>query len=144
MLLCLLTKRYTRNSMSWNFGRGCGGCGIERQPQRARRRRLKRRLSVGGTDSINASTIGEHAVLSKSKPQLVAVHFVGIGKRDGFKGTDEASFLERLDCRVYLVEGSRENIKITFPEDLELAEFLLRQRDATPEEDPAPKNPADG
>ena len=66
------------------------------------------------------------------------------GKRSGFKGTDEASFLERLDCRVYLVEGSRENIKITFPEDLELAEFLLRRRDATPEEDPAPKNPADG
>lgn len=42
--------------------------------------------------------------------------------------TDEASAMERLGWQPKLVEGARDNIKITFPEDLALAELLLAEQ----------------
>ena len=39
--------------------------------------------------------------------------------------TDEASAVERMGLRPRLVAGSRENIKVTFPEDLKIAEAIL-------------------
>jgi len=44
---------------------------------------------------------------------------------DGFQGTDEASLVERTGHEVAVVMGSPQNIKITTPADLELAEFFL-------------------
>jgi len=42
--------------------------------------------------------------------------------------TDDASVLESLGEHIHLVEGNRENIKITYPEDLIFAEILLKQK----------------
>ncbi len=42
--------------------------------------------------------------------------------------TDDASLLEYIDKKVKIVEGSYENIKITTPLDLIIAENILRQR----------------
>jgi 2-C-methyl-D-erythritol 4-phosphate cytidylyltransferase len=42
--------------------------------------------------------------------------------------TDESSALEQLGLRPKLVVGSRENIKVTWPEDLAVAEGILRRR----------------
>jgi 2-C-methyl-D-erythritol 4-phosphate cytidylyltransferase len=39
--------------------------------------------------------------------------------------TDEASAVEQLGLRPRLVPGSRENIKVTYPEDLRIAEAIL-------------------
>ena len=36
---------------------------------------------------------------------------------DGFSGTDDSSLIERLGGRVLIVEGRRDNIKLTVPED---------------------------
>lgn len=36
---------------------------------------------------------------------------------DGFSGTDDSSLIERLGGRVMIVEGKRDNIKLTVPED---------------------------
>lgn len=44
---------------------------------------------------------------------------------DGFRGTDDASLLERLGMAVQLVPGSRQNIKLTTPEDMIMAEAML-------------------
>ena len=46
--------------------------------------------------------------------------------RRGFYGTDEASLIEALGLPVMVVPGSPLNLKITTPEDLLLAEALLR------------------
>ena len=46
---------------------------------------------------------------------------------DGFTGTDEASLAERSGHEVAVVMGSPQNIKITTPADMELAEFYLRK-----------------
>ncbi len=39
--------------------------------------------------------------------------------------TDDASVVEQLGYKIYLVEGNKENIKITTPEDLKMAEVLV-------------------
>lgn len=43
-------------------------------------------------------------------------------------GTDEASLVEQFGFSVALVQGSRENIKITTPDDLAVAEYFLSRR----------------
>lgn len=45
---------------------------------------------------------------------------------DKFLGTDDASLVERLGAQVKVVTSSYDNIKITTPEDLGVAETLLR------------------
>jgi len=42
--------------------------------------------------------------------------------------TDEASAIEQMGLKPRLVTGSRENLKVTFPEDLAIAETLLARR----------------
>jgi len=42
--------------------------------------------------------------------------------------TDEASAVEQMGLRPRLVLGSRENLKVTFPEDLMIAEAILAKR----------------
>ena len=47
---------------------------------------------------------------------------------DDFLGTDDASLLEHAGMPVYLSEGDRENLKLTTPTDLRLAELILNMR----------------
>lgn len=47
---------------------------------------------------------------------------------EGRRATDDAALVEQCGVTVAVVEGSRENLKITWPEDLALAEFLLKRR----------------
>jgi 2-C-methyl-D-erythritol 4-phosphate cytidylyltransferase len=42
--------------------------------------------------------------------------------------TDEASAVEQLGLKPRLVAGSRENIKVTYPEDMAIAESILARR----------------
>lgn len=42
--------------------------------------------------------------------------------------TDEAGAIEQLGLKPRLVAGSRENLKVTWPEDLAIAEDILRRR----------------
>ena len=47
---------------------------------------------------------------------------------DGFVGTDDSSLVERIGGKIALVEGPRNNIKITVPEDTTAVEAGLRKR----------------
>lgn len=49
---------------------------------------------------------------------------------DGFSATDDAALLEHYGYSVAVVEGRRSNIKVTWPEDLDLAEAYLSRRGA--------------
>lgn len=60
-----------------------------------------------------------YAVLKKAFDEAAA---------DGFIGTDEASLVERSGHPVAVVMGSAQNIKITTPGDLELAEFYSNRK----------------
>jgi len=46
-------------------------------------------------------------------------------REDNFYGTDEASLVERIGKKVFIVGGDSRNIKITDQEDLRIAEALL-------------------
>ncbi|WP_321971728.1 2-C-methyl-D-erythritol 4-phosphate cytidylyltransferase [Paratractidigestivibacter sp.] len=58
--------------------------------------------------------------------QLVAAYKAAFW--DGFAGTDDSSLVERHGGRVICVECSRDNIKVTLPEDLAVAAATLEQR----------------
>jgi 2-C-methyl-D-erythritol 4-phosphate cytidylyltransferase len=47
--------------------------------------------------------------------------------RDGVDATDDAMLLERMGKPVFVVDGERTNFKITTPEDVWLAETLIRE-----------------
>lgn len=47
---------------------------------------------------------------------------------DGFVGTDDSSLVERLGGKVLTVNGPRDNIKLTVPEDLGPVQAALRSR----------------
>lgn len=47
---------------------------------------------------------------------------------ENYYATDDSALIERMGGTVNIVMGSYENIKITTPEDIRIAEFLLRQR----------------
>jgi 2-C-methyl-D-erythritol 4-phosphate cytidylyltransferase len=49
-------------------------------------------------------------------------------RQEGFQGTDDASLVERLGRTVVVIEGSRENIKITHPGDLVVVKAILSER----------------
>ena len=49
-------------------------------------------------------------------------------KADGFAGTDDAVLVERMGGNVMVVPGSRENIKVTYPEDLARARDIILSR----------------
>lgn len=47
---------------------------------------------------------------------------------ENFLGTDDASLVERLGAKIKIVNSSYENIKITTPEDISVAETFLRRK----------------
>jgi 2-C-methyl-D-erythritol 4-phosphate cytidylyltransferase len=65
-------------------------------------------------------------------PQVFRVEILreALAKADaeGFVGTDDAELVERLGVAVSVVEGDRDNLKLTHPEDLVLAERILAAR----------------
>jgi len=56
---------------------------------------------------------------------IVAAH--ERAEREGIQVTDDAMVVERIGTPVYVLEGERTNFKITGPEDLWLAETLIRE-----------------
>lgn len=53
-----------------------------------------------------------------------------IARDEKYEGTDDASLLEHIEIPVKLIEGSKENIKITEPSDIYFAEAVLSARAA--------------
>lgn len=58
--------------------------------------------------------------------RLMAAH--KSAAREEYQGTDDASLVERLGGRICVVEAPRDNIKVTVPEDLAIAEAALGRR----------------
>ena len=76
-------------------------------------------------------TLQREGLWAVQTPQIFA-HDLLLNAHDGVQTdvTDDASMVEMIGGKVKVFEGSYENIKVTTPEDLLLAESLLRQRPA--------------
>jgi 2-C-methyl-D-erythritol 4-phosphate cytidylyltransferase len=48
--------------------------------------------------------------------------------QDGLEVTDDALLVERLGKSVFVIDGERTNLKITVPEDIWVAEALIREQ----------------
>ena len=85
-----------------------------------------------GADGLIDETVDRKPLWSAQTPQAARRALLQEAHRkarqDGFRGTDEAQLIERMGHRVAIVEGSTENIKVTRPEDLMIAEAILAGR----------------
>lgn len=66
-----------------------------------------------------------HALTPQMFPLKSLLNNVQSALADGFEVTDEASAMEHAGAKPKLVSGRSDNLKITRPEDLKLAEFYL-------------------
>lgn len=81
-------------------------------------------------------TVDREGLWAVQTPQAFKVHTLfeayAAAHENGWNGTDEASLVEQFtDQPVHLVPGDPANLKITRPEDLRLAEAILRARRET-------------
>ncbi len=53
---------------------------------------------------------------------------LAICERDGFEATDDSSIVQNAGIRIRLCETSRDNIKLTYPGDVLIAEAILKSR----------------
>ena len=83
-----------------------------------------------GRDDRVVRTLDRAGLFRAQTPQafrtdaLRAAHEQAVG--DGHSATDDAELIERAGGRVALVEGSRLNIKVTYPDDMKLAVAIAR------------------
>lgn len=71
--------------------------------------------------AVQTPQIFDRGILEEAHHQAVST---------GYYGTDDASLVEWIGYPVHMVEGSQENIKVTTPDDLWLAERILAMREA--------------
>ncbi len=79
-------------------------------------------------DRIDSTEDREHLWLAQT-PQMFRAGLLAQALRRA-KGTptDEAAAVEQMGLKPRLVTGSRENLKVTWPEDLAIAESILKGR----------------
>lgn len=81
-----------------------------------------------GTQRIAATEDRSQLWLAQTPQMFRAGLLAQALKRARGAPTDEATAVEQMGLRPRLVAGSRENLKVTWPEDLAIAEGILRGR----------------
>jgi 2-C-methyl-D-erythritol 4-phosphate cytidylyltransferase len=81
------------------------------------------RLLTGNSNEA----VGKMDIKQIQTPQVFNISLIKKAYRQDYDNsfTDDATVLEKTGERIHLVEGNRENIKITNPEDLFIAQTLL-------------------
>jgi len=90
---------------------------------------LKETVKVVDSEGVIASTPRRESLWAAQTPQIFRFDLITEAHRmvDG-EVTDDASLMEALGHKVKVYMGSYDNIKVTTPEDLALAETILRMR----------------
>lgn len=88
---------------------------------------IKRSLLAGAS----SQTVDRSGLYVALTPQVFRIDWLraAYARHRGFPVTDDAQLVERMGYHVALVPGSADNLKITFPEDLPIAEALLNRND---------------
>ena len=83
-------------------------------------------------DDVILETVERERLWRASTPQMfhlnTLVEALNKAKQQGVTVTDEASAIECCGLEAKMVEGHADNIKITIPKDLALAELFLKQQ----------------
>lgn len=93
---------------------------------------VKETIKVATEDGLVEATPPRPSVFTAQTPQVFRFDILRKAYEDPAGDvTDDASLVEGLGFKVRLYPGSYDNIKITTPEDLALAEVLLQRRQAS-------------
>ena len=86
-------------------------------------------IKVAGADRLVQQTPSRHDLWAVQTPQVFRFDIIAeaYGRAKG-EVTDDATLVERSGYRVKLYMGSYDNMKITTPDDLVVAEAFLRKR----------------
>jgi len=85
-------------------------------------------IKMSTPEQIIESTVPREKIWFAQTPQAFKYDIISEAlekaSREKYFGTDEAELVERLGREVKIIFGSRENLKITTPEDIKLAELI--------------------
>lgn len=94
--------------------------------------RCKDTLKKADADGFIEATLDRETTYCIATPQVFELSHIKAAHEkalaEGFAATDDCSLYERMGGRIRITEGSYENIKLTTPDDLLLAEKILRKR----------------
>jgi 2-C-methyl-D-erythritol 4-phosphate cytidylyltransferase len=87
-------------------------------------------LKRAGDGGIVAETIDRSTLWAAQTPQAFGRKALieAFASASDTSVTDEAMLFDRLGLPVRIVNGSRDNLKVTVPEDLPIVDFLMRAR----------------
>ncbi|BAZ15935.1 4-diphosphocytidyl-2C-methyl-D-erythritol synthase [Calothrix sp. NIES-4071] len=95
---------------------------------------VKDTIKVVDESGIINSTPDRKNLWAAQTPQAFDVKLLKqcheLGVKNGWEVTDDAALFEKCDINVKIVEGEETNLKVTTPQDLAIAEFILNQRKA--------------
>lgn len=92
---------------------------------------------VHPTDSVRriiedqiTEMMDRNAVVLIQTPQTFDINVLKKAYQEPYRSefTDDASVIEHAGFKINLIDGERTNLKITYPEDMEIAELLLNKK----------------
>ena len=83
----------------------------------------------GGAQRIARTEDRSQLWLAQTPQMFRAALLVQALRQAGNSVTDEAGAIEQMGLKPRLVAGSRDNLKVTYPEDIVIAEAILRSRE---------------
>ncbi len=94
--------------------------------------------AVAATDSLRIERDGKHSVINREQVRMIQtpqtftsdVLLPAFNQPCSDHFTDEATVVEAFGNRIFLIDGEYDNIKITRPADLVIAERILSERSA--------------
>lgn len=93
---------------------------------------VKDTIKMVDPDGIVTKTPDRKSLWAMQTPQAFRLSILReayeLARRQSFIGTDDASLVERLGKKVYITMGDYENIKLTTPDDLDVAMAILHKR----------------
>lgn len=118
----LITKEIIQAGLDCYLAHGDCACGVV----------PKDTIKVRGTDGYAVKTLDRKELFAVQTPQIFSFNGLREAHRrlseEGILVTDDTMVLERYGGKVFLYEGSYENIKITTKDDLMVAENFLKER----------------
>lgn len=95
---------------------------------------VKDTIKIVGEDGIIQATPNRNHLFAAQTPQGFDVQLLkkchAQGVRQGWEVTDDAALFEKCGLQVQIVSGEETNLKVTTPQDLTIAEFILESREA--------------
>lgn len=83
-----------------------------------------------GNDTVYVDTLNRDELYMVQTPQSFRFSLIykahELAKAQGFEGTDDASLVEHIGEKVYIVKGDYFNIKITTKEDIYIGEGIIK------------------